>query len=128
MKIRKATEHELLELWGYENIHTASSNARFFCDNIKRGNTEFWTLDYDGELIGELYVFYDLEDKDFADGKRTAYLCAFRVRTDFRGQGKSWIEMLKEKNINATINENSLLQYEKIRKLYISNINEVILK
>ncbi len=36
--------------------------------------------------------------------------------------------MLKEKNINATINENSLLQYEKIRKLYISNINEVILK
>ena len=39
--------------------------------NIKRGNTEFWTLDYDGELIGELYVFYDLEDKDFADGKKT---------------------------------------------------------
>ena len=34
-----------------------------------------------------MYVFYDLEDKDFADGKRTAYLCAFRVRTDFRGQG-----------------------------------------
>ena len=87
MKIRGAAEHELLKLWGYESIHTASSNARFFCDNIKRGNAEFWTLDYDGELVGELYVFYDLEDKDFADGKRTAYLCAFRVRTDFRGQG-----------------------------------------
>ena len=87
MKIRKAAAHELLELWGYESIHTASSNAKFFCDNIKRGNTEFWTLDYDGELIGELYVFYDLEDKDFADGKKNAYLCAFRVRTDFRGQG-----------------------------------------
>lgn len=71
MKIRKAAAHELLELWGYESIHTASSNAKFFCDNIKRGNTEFWTLDYDGELIGELYVFYDLEDKDFADGKKT---------------------------------------------------------
>ena len=87
MKIRKAAAHELLELWGYESIHTASSNAKFFCDNIKRGNTEFWTLDYDGELIGELYVFYDIEDKDFADGKKNAYLCAFRVRTDFRGQG-----------------------------------------
>ena len=32
-------------------------------------------------------MFYDLEDKDFADGKRTAYLCAFRVRSDFRGRG-----------------------------------------
>lgn len=87
MKIRRAAEHELLELWGYDRIHTASSNAKFFCANIKSGNTEFWTLDHDGELVGELYVFYDLADKDFADGKRTAYLCAFRVRTDFRGQG-----------------------------------------
>ena len=87
MKIRKAAEHELLKLWGYESIHTASSNAKFFCGNIKRGNAEFWMLDYDGEPVGELYVFYDLEDKDFADGKRTAYLCAFRVRADFRGQG-----------------------------------------
>lgn len=87
MKIRRAGEHELLELWGYERIHTASSNAKFFFENIRRGNTEFWTLDHDGELVGELYVFHDLEDKDFADCKRTAYLCAFRVRTDFRGQG-----------------------------------------
>lgn len=87
MKIRKAAEHELLELWGYENIHTASYNAKFFCDNIKSVNAEFWALDYDGELVGELYVFYDLEDKDFADGQRTAYLCAFRVKTNFRGQG-----------------------------------------
>ena len=87
MKIRRATEHELLELWGYESIHTASINAKFFCDNIKKGNTEFWALDHDGALVGELYVFYELEDKDFADGKRTAYLCAFRVRKDFRGRG-----------------------------------------
>lgn len=41
------------------------------------------------------------------------------------GKG-SWIEMLKEKNINVTINENSLLQYEGIRKLYIKNISNVI--
>ncbi len=87
MKIRRAAEHELLELWGYESVHTASSNAKFFCDNIERGNAEFWALDHDGELVGELYVFYDLEDKDFADGKGTAYLCAFRVRADFRSQG-----------------------------------------
>lgn len=87
MRIRRATENELLDLWGYGSIHTASSNAKFFYNNIKRGNAEFWALDYDGELVGELYVFYDLEDKAFADGKRTAYLCAFRVRKDLRGQG-----------------------------------------
>ena len=38
MKIRRAAVHELLELWGYESVHTASSNAKFFCDNIKSGN------------------------------------------------------------------------------------------
>lgn len=87
MKIRKAAGYELLKLWGYEDIHAASSTARFFCDNTERGNAEFWALDHGGALVGELYVFHDLEDKDFADGKRTAYLCAFRIRTAFRGRG-----------------------------------------
>ena len=40
------------------------------------------------------------------------------------GEG-SWIEMLRERNINITINEDSLLQYEKIRKLYIRNIKKL---
>ena len=47
----------------------------------------FWALEHEGALIGELYAFLDLEDKDFADGKTTAYLCAFRVQEGFRGQG-----------------------------------------
>ena len=38
MRIRRATENELLDLWGYGSIHTASSNAKFFYNNIKRGN------------------------------------------------------------------------------------------
>ena len=50
------------------------------------------------------------------------------VVSDISTGDGSWIEMLKEKNINVTINENSLLQYEGIRKLYIRNINEVIKK
>ena len=44
-------------------------------------------MDHNGELIGELYVFLDLEDKDFADGNNTAYLCAFRVKPEYRGRG-----------------------------------------
>jgi GNAT superfamily N-acetyltransferase len=87
MLIRKATAEEMLALWGYGDADIATPTARFFYRNISSGNTVFWTADNDGDLIGELYVFYDLDDKDFADGSSTAYLCAFRVREEFRGQG-----------------------------------------
>ena len=50
------------------------------------------------------------------------------VISDISSGDGSWMEILKEKNINIAINENSLLQYEKIRKLYIKNIREAIKK
>ena len=87
MIIRKATADEMLTLWGYEDPGTASPTAKLFYDNISSGNTVFWTLDNGGDLIGELYVFLDLEDKDFANGNNTAYLCAFRVKPEYRGRG-----------------------------------------
>ena len=87
MVIRKASGQEMLSLWGYPDPHTASPTAAFFFQNISDGNADFWTLDTGNELIGELYVFRDLEDKDFADGQHTAYLCAFRVKEEYRGQG-----------------------------------------
>lgn len=87
MLIRKATGDEMLKLWGYPDVVSSSPTAKFFWRNIASGNAVFWTLDNDGDLIGELYVFMDLDDKDFADGKSTAYLCAFRVKEGYRGQG-----------------------------------------
>ena len=87
MLIRKASGEEMLSLWGYEDIKNAPCTARFFYQNITSGNAVFWALDLDGELIGELYVFLDLEDHDFADGTSRAYLCAFRVNPEYRGQG-----------------------------------------
>ena len=87
MRIRNATGEEMLALWRFPNVSAASSTAMFFYDSISAGNAVFWTLDKDGELIGELYAFFDLEDKDFADGETTAYLCAFRVKKEYRGQG-----------------------------------------
>lgn len=77
----------MLNLWGYPEISNASPTTRFFYNNIESGNAIFWTVDNGGELIGELYVFRNLTDMDFADGKETAYLCAFRVREDYRGKG-----------------------------------------
>ena len=87
MKIRKASAEEMLTLWGYQDIDSASTTARFFYHHLSAGNAIFWTLDRDGELNGELYAFLNLDDKDFADGQSTAYLCAFRVKEAWRGQG-----------------------------------------
>ena len=88
MQIRKAGGEELLKLWGYDDVEKASPTARFFCQNISSGNAVFLTVDNQGELIGELYAFMDIEeDRNFANGKDTAYLCAFRIRKDYRGQG-----------------------------------------
>ena len=88
MLIRKASGEEMLKLWDYPDVNTASPTARFFYQNITSGNADFWTLEHDGELIGELYAFRNIEeDHDFADGNTVAYLCAFRIRKEYRGQG-----------------------------------------
>lgn len=87
MQIRKATGEEMLALWGYPDEAAASPTAKFYYRNIRSGNAVFWTVDDSGELIGELYAFLDLDDRDFADGESTAYLCAFRVKEGYRGQG-----------------------------------------
>ena len=87
MQIRSATGEEMLALWGYSDFNAASPTARFFYQNLASGNAVFWALEHEEALIGELYAFFDLEDKDFADGKTIAYLCAFRVKPGFRGRG-----------------------------------------
>ncbi len=38
-------------------------------------------------MIGELYIFWDLEDKDEANGKDRAYLSACRIEEELRGLG-----------------------------------------
>ena len=87
MLIRTATCDEMLALWEYADLKSASPTARFFYNNISSGNAQFWTTEDDGKLISELYVFRDLDDKDFASGTDRAYLCAFRVEKEYRGHG-----------------------------------------
>ena len=87
MVVRKSGSREMLGLWGYESAEEAPPTARFFCRNIDSGNAVFHALYDGGAIAGELYVFRKLDDTDFADGKTTAYLCAFRVEKECRGKG-----------------------------------------
>lgn len=85
MLIRIGSKEELKHLWGNNNLPTKT----YFIDGIEKGNIEFWTIEneIDRSLIGELYIFWDSQDKDEANGKERAYLCAFRVDKEFQGRG-----------------------------------------
>ena len=108
--VRQSSAGDMLSLWGYSNCDEATPTARFFYDNIESGNAIFWSLCDEENIVGELYAFLNLEDNDFADGKSTAYLCAFRVNKEYRGMGYGSMLMntalsdLKSKNFSiATI-------------------------
>lgn len=85
MLIRIGSVDELKLLWGDSD----SPTQNYFINGIEKGNIEFWTIenDKDNRLIGELYIFWDSADKDEANGKDRAYLCAFRIDKNFRGIG-----------------------------------------
>lgn len=88
VRIRKASGEEMLVLWGYPDVQTAPPTAKYFFENLASGNAIFWALEQDGKLIGELYAFLNIEeDRDFADGSTTAYLCAFRIQKEYRSRG-----------------------------------------
>ena len=89
MHIRQGTVEEMLTLW-YKKY-----TSEFMTDRIINNKAEFWTIELDNRLVGELYTFFELDDKDFADGKTTAYLCAFRVMDELRGKGLGTELMLK---------------------------------
>lgn len=85
MEIRIGLTEEMQELWENSN----SPTYRYFTNGMQQGNIEFWTVEDENskELVGELYIFWDSEDKDEANGKGRAYLCAFRIHKDYRGLG-----------------------------------------
>lgn len=85
MLIRIGSKDELKQLWGNSNSPTQT----YFVDGIEKGNIEFWTIEneIDSSLVGELYIFWNSEDKDEANGNDRAYLCAFRINKEFQGSG-----------------------------------------
>lgn len=84
MEIRLGTPQEMEQVWGEQ---FPQSTKRFFLQALRQGQAEFWTIEEDSRLIGELYLFFSLEDPDFAVPGHRAYLCAFRVIPEKQGRG-----------------------------------------
>lgn len=81
----KTTELPILtQLFNYKDIDDMiAENTR----NIDNGIVDIFAMFDDDKLIGEFYVKYDNEDKDFAEKGKRAYLFAFRVHKDYQGKG-----------------------------------------
>ncbi len=73
MIVRQATIEEMLALWF--KFYTTD----FFIDNIERGNAEFWAIEHHSRLIGELYIFKNLDDPDAGGLGHFAYLYGFQI-------------------------------------------------
>lgn len=83
MKIRIADINDFKKVWNNSN----SPTYKYFLDQLIKKNIEFWTIELEDNLIGELYIFWNSEDKDEANGVNRAYLCAFRIEKEYQGLG-----------------------------------------
>ncbi|MCL2573775.1 MAG: GNAT family N-acetyltransferase [Defluviitaleaceae bacterium] len=81
MEIRQGTSEEMMSLW-YKKF-----TSEFFASNIKNNNAEFWTIEIDERLIGELYIFKSLSSRNLIDRETVAYLCAFRIISEMQSKG-----------------------------------------
>lgn len=130
MNIRRGTVEELIELWGYKDKNKLSDTARFFIEHIQNETAHFWTMEQNGKCFGELYVFFKLDDQDFADGDEKAYLCAFRIAEEYRHQGlgttliKSVMDTLKQqgiKKVTIGVDETEDANYRLYKRLGFDN-------
>lgn len=131
MQVCIATVDEMKKLWAY----SGSPTYNYFVDGINNGNIEFWAIKNieDNKLIGELYIFWNSEDPDEADGVNRAYLCALRIDKQFRGRGlssklmKSVLARVKEKGFSEVTIGVDNDNYEKLKQMYNSwGFNEMI--
>jgi len=82
MIIRQASIREFKALWDF----SGSNTYHYFLDGMNEKIIELWTIEIDKELVGELYIFWNSEDKDEANGHNRAYLCAFRIKENYQGR------------------------------------------
>lgn len=85
--VRSLTEADLPSLTQLFNYNNAAEMLRSNKEAMDKGEEEIFGL-YAGErLIGELHAKYVSDDEREAVKGKRAYLFAFRVHSDFRGNG-----------------------------------------
>ena len=118
------------ERWCSGGIESLISNLVSNLDkskfNIKILVSQKETSIYD-DLLDNIKIEEILKD----DTKKLTLKSLFiipgkHVIDDILNSNDSWSEKIKSKGIEITIGKKSLLQYEKIREMYITKINNVI--
>lgn len=114
IKIRKGEIQDFEKLnheWAWSPYNEWQQIAqKDYAKGIQAGTQEFWVIEHGDEILGEFHVYWDHKDKDQANGINRAYLSAFRVHPDYRGQGlgtrlmERVIERIKEKGFNEVYN------------------------
>lgn len=120
MIVRQANIEEFKSLWNYSN----SPTYNYFLRNLTENNIEFWTVEESKKLVGELYIFWNSEDKDEANGSIRAYLCAFRIQKEYQGKGygtllmNTVIQRIKDKGFKEVTIGIDNDEYEKLNIMY----------
>lgn len=120
MNVRKGEINEFEKLWAYSETHT----YKYFLKGLKDKNIEFWTIDNGHALIGELYIFWNSEDQEEANGSERAYLCALRIAETYQGQGlssllmKAVIKRIKERGFKEVTIGIDNDNYDKLLSIY----------
>ncbi len=120
MEARKGTLKEMQALWEYSNSNTYN----YFSEGIRNEIIELITIEDNNKLIAELYIFWDSPDKDEANSKTRAYLCALRVEEPYRQKGLSSklfnyaIDIIKSKNFTEVTIGVDTDNEDKLSKIY----------
>jgi GNAT superfamily N-acetyltransferase len=110
IKIRKGKIQDFKKLnheWAWSpNNEWQQIAQKDYANGIQAGTQEFWVIEKGDDILGEFHIYWNMKDKDKANGVNRAYLSAFRVHPDYRGQGlgtklmQRVIERIKERGFN----------------------------
>ncbi len=94
-----------------------------YIKGIQAGRQEFLVIENEDQIIGEFHIYWKKNDTDEADGKKRAYLSAFRIHPEFRHQGfgkklmTAVLERIKEKGFSE-VTIGAYKHEPEIQKLY----------
>jgi ribosomal protein S18 acetylase RimI-like enzyme len=86
--IRRLRQTDLPDLeWDGEYKHFRGIYRAAF-DRSRAGQSVLWVAEHQGHgVIGQLFIQLDSDVPELSDGATRAYLHAFRIRSEYRGEG-----------------------------------------